>query len=85
VAYLTRHLKASAGAMISASHNPYQDNGIKFFGPEGEKLPDPAEEEIEALLEEEHPTRGIGTVGDFREAERMYLDFLLAHAPDLSG
>ncbi|TFU27503.1 phosphoglucosamine mutase [Thermus tengchongensis] len=85
VAYLTRHLKATAGAMISASHNPYQDNGIKFFGPEGEKLPDEAEEEVEALLEEEHPTRGIGTVGDFREAERMYLDFLLAHAPDLSG
>ncbi|WP_234554387.1 phosphoglucosamine mutase [Thermus caliditerrae] len=85
VAYLTRHLKATAGAMISASHNPYQDNGIKFFGPEGEKLPDEAEEEVEALLEEEHPTRGIGTVGDFREAERMYLDFLLTHAPDLSG
>lgn len=85
VAYLTRHLKATAGAMISASHNPYQDNGIKFFGPEGEKLPDEAEEEVEALLEEAHPTRGIGTVGDFREAERMYLDFLLTHAPDLSG
>ncbi|TBH21854.1 phosphoglucosamine mutase [Thermus thermamylovorans] len=85
VAYLTRHLKATAGTMISASHNPYQDNGIKFFGPEGEKLPDEAEEEIEALLEEAHPTRGIGTVGDFREAERMYLDFLLAQAPDLAG
>lgn len=40
---------------------------------------------MEALLEEAHPTRGIGTVGDFREAERMYLDFLLAHAPDLTG
>ena len=72
-------------AVISASHNPYQDNGIKFFGPTGEKLPDGAEEEIERLLLEDHPTRGIGTVGDFREAERMYLDFLLAHAPDLTG
>lgn len=85
VAHLTRTLKATAGAMISASHNPYQDNGIKFFGPTGEKLPDEAEEEIEALLEGDHPTRGIGTVGDFREAERIYLDFLLERAPDLSG
>ncbi|MGQ9510317.1 MAG: phosphoglucosamine mutase [Thermaceae bacterium] len=85
VAHLTRTLSATMGVMISASHNPYQDNGIKFFGPDGEKLPDEVEEEIEALLEEEHPTRGIGTVGDFREAERMYLDFLLARAPDLSG
>ncbi|WP_353512199.1 phosphoglucosamine mutase [Thermus sp. LT1-2-5] len=85
VAHLTQRLGATAGAVISASHNPYQDNGIKFFGPNGEKLPDEAEEAIEALLEEAHPTRGIGTVGDFREAERMYLDFLLEHAPDLSG
>ncbi|MER3556808.1 MAG: phosphoglucosamine mutase [Thermus sp.] len=85
VAHLTQALKATAGAMISASHNPYQDNGIKFFGPTGEKLPDEAEEEIEALLQEAHPTRGIGTVGDFREAERIYMDFLLERAPDLSG
>jgi phosphoglucosamine mutase len=85
VAHLTRRLGATAGAMISASHNPYQDNGIKFFGPSGEKLPDEAEEAIEALLDEAHPTRGIGTVGDFREAERMYMDFLLEHAPDLTG
>jgi phosphoglucosamine mutase len=85
VAHLTRRLGATAGAMISASHNPYGDNGIKFFGPSGEKLPDEAEEAIEALLDEAHPTRGIGTVGDFREAERMYMDFLLEHAPDLTG
>ncbi len=85
VAYLTRLLGATAGVMISASHNPYQDNGIKFLGPNGEKLPDEAEEAIEALLEEDHPVRGIGTVGDYREAERVYLDFLLDQAPDLSG
>ncbi|AFV75950.1 phosphoglucosamine mutase [Thermus oshimai JL-2] len=85
VAHLTRALSATAGAVISASHNPYQDNGIKFFGPDGEKLSDEAEEAIEALLEEAHPLRGVGTVGDFREAERLYLDFLLEHAPDLSG
>jgi phosphoglucosamine mutase len=40
VAFLTRHYRAAAGAMISASHNPMPDNGIKFFGPEGFKLPD---------------------------------------------
>lgn len=85
VAHLTRTLSATAGAVISASHNPYTDNGIKFFGPDGEKLSDEAEEAIEALLDEAHPLRGVGTVGDFREAERLYLDFLLAHAQDLSG
>lgn len=85
VAHLTRALGATAGAMISASHNPYQDNGIKFFWSTGEKLSDEAEEEIEALLEEDHPTRGMGSAGDFREAERIYLDFLLERAPDLSG
>ncbi len=87
LAHLTRTLGAQAGAMISASHNPYQDNGIKFFGPTGEKLPDEMEEAIEALWlrEEDLPTGGIGTVGDFREGERIYLDFLLGHAPDLSG
>ncbi len=85
LAYLTRALSATLGAMISASHNPYQDNGIKFFGLTGEKLSDEEEERIEALLQEAHPTRGIGTVGDFREAERMYLGFLLERAPDLSG
>ncbi|WP_337843800.1 phosphoglucosamine mutase [Thermus sp.] len=85
VAHLTRTLSATAGAVISASHNPYTDNGIKFFGPDGEKLSDEAEEAIEAFLDEAHPLRGVGTVGDFREAERLYLEFLLAHAPDLSG
>lgn len=85
VAHLTRALGATAGAMISASHNPYQDNGIKFFWSTGEKLSDEAEEEIEALLEEDHPTRGMGSAGDFREAERIYLDFLLERAPELFG
>lgn len=50
VSYLTRHLKASAGVVISASHNPYEDNGIKFFGPGGEKLGDVLELEIEAEI-----------------------------------
>ena len=53
VGYLTRSLRADLGIMISASHNPAQDNGIKFFGPDGFKLDDAAETEIEALLEGE--------------------------------
>ena len=51
VAMLTRSLRADIGVMISASHNPYQDNGIKLFGPDGYKLSDALEHEIEALLE----------------------------------
>ena len=51
VAYLTKALGAQAGVMISASHNPVADNGIKFFGPDGFKLSDEQEEEIEELLD----------------------------------
>src|SRR3954469_14514018 len=51
VAYLTTSMRADAGVVISASHNPYQDNGIKIFGPDGFKLPDAQEAEIERLLE----------------------------------
>src|SRR5690554_5759424 len=51
VAYLTRVMNADAGVMISASHNPVADNGIKFFGPDGFKLTDAQEEEIENLLD----------------------------------
>lgn len=50
VAYLTRTFRADAGVVISASHNPYDDNGIKFFSPNGDKLPDAIEEAIEAQL-----------------------------------
>ena len=51
VGFLARSMRADLGVMISASHNPFQDNGIKFFGPDGFKLSDAAEEEIEALLD----------------------------------
>lgn len=54
VAYLTKSMRVDAGIMISASHNPYEDNGIKFFGPDGFKLPDSTEDEIEKLLEPGH-------------------------------
>jgi phosphoglucosamine mutase len=85
VAYLARELGATAGVMISASHNPYQDNGIKFFSSAGNKLPDEVETHIEALLDREFKTDGIGTVSDFREAERMYLDFLSGKGASLEG
>ena len=85
MAYQTKTLGATAGVMISASHNPYQDNGIKFFSADGDKLPDEVEEEIEGLLEREFKTDGIGTVSDFREAERMYLDFLSSKGGSLEG
>jgi phosphoglucosamine mutase len=52
VAYLTRALRLSAGIVISASHNPFDDNGIKFFGADGRKLADAVEQEIEARIEE---------------------------------
>ncbi|MDQ0457048.1 phosphoglucosamine mutase [Rhizobium paknamense] len=55
VAMLTRSLRADIGVMISASHNPFADNGIKLFGPDGYKLSDEIEAEIEALLDQEAP------------------------------
>lgn len=52
IAYLTRTLHACAGIVVSASHNPYYDNGIKFFSRDGQKYPDPVEARIEELLEQ---------------------------------
>ncbi|MCA1032945.1 phosphoglucosamine mutase [Bacillus timonensis] len=81
VAYLTKALGAQAGVMISASHNPVQDNGIKFFGPDGFKLSDDQEKEIEDLLDQEdqlpRPTgAGLGQVNDYFEGGQKYLQFL---------
>lgn len=82
VAYLTRTLEADAGIMISASHNPVQDNGIKFFGGDGFKLLDEKEAEIERLLDAEidelpRPIGGdIGTVLNYKEGAQKYLQFL---------
>ncbi|MEY4529831.1 MAG: Phosphoglucosamine mutase [Deinococcota bacterium] len=88
VSYLARQLGATAGVVISASHNPYQDNGIKFFGASGEKLTDALEQEIESNLERDLPAvtgANLGAVTDYREAERLYSSFLMEHAPNLSG
>ncbi|MFV0557123.1 MAG: phosphoglucosamine mutase [Enterococcus sp.] len=82
VAYLTRVQKASAGVMISASHNPAQDNGIKFFGSDGFKLVDEQELEIEALLDAPEDTlprpsaKGLGTVEEYPEGLLKYSQFL---------
>ncbi|MFA9458815.1 phosphoglucosamine mutase [Halalkalibacter sp. AB-rgal2] len=81
VAYLTKALSASAGVMISASHNPVPDNGIKFFGPDGFKLLDQQEEEIEHLLDQEdglpRPVGGsLGQTTDYFEGSQKYLQFL---------
>ncbi len=82
IAFLTRSLRADAGIMISASHNPYDDNGIKFFSSEGLKLPDDLEDRIERLVtdpEIDHirPTGGlIGKVSRLSGAEGRYVEFV---------
>lgn len=82
VAYLTRILGADAGVMISASHNPVEDNGIKFFGGDGFKLSDDTENEIERLMDAQtdelpRPEGGeIGSVSEDDQANRLYIDFL---------
>ncbi|UKS67373.1 phosphoglucosamine mutase [Rossellomorea marisflavi] len=82
VSYLTKALGAQAGVMISASHNPVADNGIKFFGPDGFKLSDDQENEIEVLLDATEdnlprPVGGdLGQVSDYFEGGQKYLQYL---------
>lgn len=82
VAHLTRRLPASAGIMVSASHNPYADNGIKFFSPSGAKIEPAAEQEIETRLKElpdtsPRPTgHAVGRCRPCPSAQRHYADFL---------
>jgi phosphoglucosamine mutase len=82
VSYLTKALGAQAGVMISASHNPVADNGIKFFGPDGFKLSDDQELEIEELLDQSEdslprPTGAdLGQVSDYFEGGQKYLQYL---------
>ena len=79
VAQIVLAMGAAAGIVISASHNPFEDNGIKFFGPNGKKLPDSVEDELEAitgrLSEIAPPTGGgIGRILETREPVKFYLD-----------
>lgn len=91
VAYLVKTEGASAGVMISASHNPALDNGIKFFGGDGFKLDDEKEAEIEALLDASEDTlprpsaEGLGTVVDYPEGLRKYEVYLVSTGTPLEG
>jgi len=82
VAYLTGALDAAFGVVISASHNPAADNGIKFFGRGGVKLPDATEDAIEAQLAAKAPVTGeFGRISDAAAEHERYLDHLLATLP----
>ena len=91
VAYLTRALRLSAGVVISASHNPYQDNGIKFFSSHGNKLPDAVEEAIEAALEQPMlcvSSDKLGKAKRLDDARGRYIEFCKSTFPnelDLRG
>jgi phosphoglucosamine mutase len=91
VAYLTRALRLSAGVVISASHNPYDDNGIKFFSAQGTKLPDEVELAIEAELEREMVCASsdrLGKAHRLRDANGRYIEFCKSTFPnelDLRG
>ena len=78
VAYLTRALRQSLGVVISASHNPFQDNGIKFFSANGEKLPDEWEQDVEAALTQAPQwvdSRGLGRARRLEDARGRYIEF----------
>ncbi len=78
VAYLTRALRLSLGVVISASHNPFGDNGIKFFSARGEKLPDVWEEQVEVALAEAPQwadSRGLGKARRLDDAQGRYIEF----------
>lgn len=91
IAYLTRTFHAQAGIVISASHNPYQDNGIKFFSSEGAKLPDAIELEIEKRIDERMTTvesARLGKVVRISDAAGRYIEFCKSTVPsyfDLRG
>jgi phosphoglucosamine mutase len=91
VAYLTRALRLSAGVVISASHNPYDDNGIKFFGADGRKLADETENAIEARLGEPMrcmPSARLGKARRVNDAAGRYIEFCKSTFPtdlDLRG
>jgi phosphoglucosamine mutase len=91
VAYLTRALRLSAGVVLSASHNPYQDNGIKFFSAQGNKLPDAVEEAIEAALDTPMlcvSSEKLGRAKRLDDARGRYIEFCKSTFPnelDLRG
>jgi phosphoglucosamine mutase len=91
VAYLTRALRLSAGIVVSASHNPFDDNGIKFFGANGAKLPDAVEHAIERTMAEPLvcvPSADLGKARRIEDAAGRYIEFCKSTFPnerDLKG
>ena len=86
VAMLTRSLRADVGIMISASHNPFHDNGIKLFGPDGYKLSDAQEKEIEALVDKGAEAaltkpRDLGRAKRIEDAQARYIEFAKRTVP----
>lgn len=84
VAYLTSTFRAAAGIVISASHNPFYDNGLKFFSTEGSKLPDDIELEIEAMMKEEMTTvdsKDLGRARRVDDAAGRYIEFCKSTFP----
>ena len=84
VAYLTRTFRAAAGIVISASHNPYFDNGLKFFSSDGSKLPDDTEMQIEAMMEEPLTTvdsAELGRASRVNDAAGRYIEFCKSTFP----
>lgn len=85
IAYLTRTLNARAGIVISASHNPFQDNGVKFFSGSGEKLSDDVEHNIEAMLEEAFETVSpdqLGKASRVSDAPGRYIEYCKSRVSD---
>ncbi|MBK5931696.1 phosphoglucosamine mutase [Halochromatium salexigens] len=84
VAYLTRTFRAAAGIVITASHNPYDDNGIKFFSGDGDKLPDAIEQEIEEAIDQPLrtvPSADLGKVRRVEDAAGRYIEFCKSSIP----
>src|SRR5881227_1620339 len=85
VGMLTRSMRADIGVMISASHNPFADNGIKLFGPDGYKLSDEAEAAIEALIDGDIPLVPSSQIGRARridDAQGRYIHFAKSTFPE---
>ena len=87
VSYIMRSLRADGAIMISASHNAFHDNGIKFFGPDGFKIPDAIEDEIDRLVTEQDteivspPARKVGSARRIDDAIGRYIEFVKASVP----
>lgn len=88
IAYLTRALRLQAGVVLSASHNPYEDNGIKFFAADGDKLPGELEQAIEAQLEQSPqcvPSAELGRARRIEDAPGRYIEFCKSSFPSALG